>query len=220
MDIDSTSLKTALTLYAPGVVFANVLLQQLGLPLPVLPTLLLAGSLAASLPRLAALLTLAVCAAILADRAWYLVGRRFGTRVLAWMCKLSINPGSCISQTADRFGRWGAWSLLLAKFIPGFSAVAAPLAGVLHMPVHRFTLAAASGAALRLPARRHSCPRSPAFAASGLCPCLPFAGRLRCLEDVAACRNDAITGPLTDRLKNAGATPHSTTPQRPEPAGR
>ena len=148
MDIDTDTLKTALTLYAPGVVFANVLLQQLGLPLPVLPTLLLAGSLAPSLPRLAALLALALLAAMLADRAWYLVGRRFGTRVLAWMCKLSINPGSCISQTADRFGRWGAWSLLLAKFIPGFSAVAAPLAGVLRMPVPRFTLAAASGAAL------------------------------------------------------------------------
>ncbi|WP_370679017.1 VTT domain-containing protein [Comamonas sp. GB3 AK4-5] len=148
MDFDTSTLRTALTLYAPGVVFANVLLQQLGLPLPVLPTLLLAGSLAPSLPRLAALLALALLAAMLADRAWYLVGQRFGSRVLAWMCKLSINPGSCISQTADRFGRWGAWSLLLAKFIPGFSAVAAPLAGVLRMPVARFTLAAAGGASL------------------------------------------------------------------------
>lgn len=148
MDFDTATLRTALTLYAPGVVFANVLLQQLGLPLPVLPTLLLAGSLAASSPQLAALWAMAVLAAMLADRAWYLVGQRFGTRVLAWMCKLSINPGSCISQTADRFGRWGAWSLLLAKFIPGFSAVAAPLAGVLRMSVPRFTLAAACGAAL------------------------------------------------------------------------
>lgn len=148
MDLDSTTLRTALTLYAPGVVFANVLLQQLGLPVPVLPTLLLAGSLASGMPRLAALLAMALLAAMLADRVWYLVGRRFGTRVLAWMCKLSINPGSCISQTADRFGRWGPWSLLLAKFIPGFSAVAAPLAGVLRMSVPRFTLAADAGAAL------------------------------------------------------------------------
>ena len=53
MDIDTSTLRTALTLYAPGVVFANVLLQQLGLPVPVLPTLLLAGSLATGMPRLA-----------------------------------------------------------------------------------------------------------------------------------------------------------------------
>jgi len=148
MDIDTSTLRTALTLYAPGVVFANVLLQQLGLPIPVLPTLLLAGSLAASSPRLALLWGTAVLAAMLADRVWYLVGRRFGTRVLAWLCKLSLTPDSCISQTADRFGHWGPWSLLLAKFIPGFSAVAAPMAGVLRMPVPRFTLAAASGAGL------------------------------------------------------------------------
>ncbi|WP_376784402.1 DedA family protein, partial [Comamonas terrigena] len=114
MDIDTSTLRTALTLYAPGVVFANVLLQQLGLPVPVLPTLLLAGSLAASSPRLALLWGTAVLAAMLADRVWYLVGRRFGTRVLAWLCKLSLTPDSCISQTADRFGHWGPWSLLLA----------------------------------------------------------------------------------------------------------
>ncbi len=148
MDFDSSTLRTALTHYAPGVVFANVLLQQLGLPVPVIPTLLLAGSLATGMPCLAGLLAMALLAAMLADRIWYLIGRRFGTRVLAWMCKLSINPGSCITQTAEHFGRWGAGSLLLAKFIPGFSAVAAPLAGVLRMPAPRFTLAAGTGAAL------------------------------------------------------------------------
>lgn len=148
MDFDAAAIRAALTFYAPGVVFANVLLQQMGLPIPVLPTLLLAGCLAAGAPQLLVLMAIALLAAMLADRLWYGIGRRFGYRVLAWMCKLSINPGSCVTQTADRFGRWGAWSLLFAKFIPGFSAVAAPMAGVLRMPLARFTLAAGGGAAL------------------------------------------------------------------------
>lgn len=131
-----------------ALVFLNVLLQQLGLPLPVVPTLMLAGSLAAAWPDLAALLGLSVLASLFADALWFQAGRRFGYRVLAALCKLSINPASCVTATEARFARWGVASLLLAKFIPGFSAVAPPIAGALRMRQSHFLLAAAAGGAI------------------------------------------------------------------------
>lgn len=144
----SDTLPASLAHYGPWLVFGNVLLQQLGAPVPVWPTLLVAGSLAAGWPQLAAALAAAVAAAMLADRLWYLLGRRHGYKVLALLCRLSINPGSCVTQTEQRFAHWGAPALLAAKFVPGFSAVAAPVAGLARMPVARFTLAAAGGATL------------------------------------------------------------------------
>jgi membrane protein DedA with SNARE-associated domain/rhodanese-related sulfurtransferase len=131
-----------------AVVFVNVLLQQLGLPVPVVPTLLLAGSIAVGPVALGTSLALAVVASVLADGLWYWAGRAYGYRVLAGLCKLSINPTSCISVTEARFTRWGVWSLLGAKFVPGFSTVAPPIAGALHMSLPRFLLAAAAGAGL------------------------------------------------------------------------
>ena len=131
-----------------AVVFVNVLLQQLGLPLPVVPTLLLAGSLAVGWVALGTTLALAIVASVLADGLWYWAGRGFGYRVLAGLCKLSINPTSCVSLTEARFTRWGVWSLLVAKFVPGFSTVAPPIAGALRMSLPRFLLAAAAGAGL------------------------------------------------------------------------
>ncbi|HEX6736475.1 MAG TPA: VTT domain-containing protein, partial [Azonexus sp.] len=90
----------------------------------------------------------AALASVLADWLWYLAGRAFGYRVLAGLCRLSINPGSCVSQTEARFVRWGIGSLVIAKFIPGFSTVAPPIAGALRMGLPGFVLAAATGAAL------------------------------------------------------------------------
>ena len=133
---------------AVWVVFLNVMLQQLGLPVPVLPTLLLAGSLMATPAQLGMLLVVAVIASVLADWLWYHAGRRFGYRVLAGLCKLSINPASCVSQTEARFIRWGVASLVVAKFIPGFSTVAPPIAGAMRMRQPGFLLAAGAGAAL------------------------------------------------------------------------
>ncbi|MBS0367883.1 MAG: VTT domain-containing protein [Proteobacteria bacterium] len=133
---------------AVGVVFVNVLLQQMGVPVPALPTLLLAGSLAAGPDGLGKLLAVAVLASVLADWAWYGAGKVFGYRVLAGLCRLSINPASCVSQTEARFIRWGLSSLVVAKFIPGFSTVAPPIAGALRMNLGGFLLAAAAGAAL------------------------------------------------------------------------
>lgn len=130
------------------VAFLNVLLQQLGLPVPAVPTLLLAGSLVAGPGQFGAVLASAIAASVLADWLWYLAGRAFGYRVLSGLCKLSINPGSCVSQTEARFIRWGPGSLVFAKFIPGFSTVAPPIAGSLRMSLPVFLLAASTGAAL------------------------------------------------------------------------
>ncbi|WP_153145812.1 VTT domain-containing protein [Dechloromonas sp. H13] len=130
------------------VVFLNVLLQQIGLPVPAVPTLLLAGSLVAAPGLLGKVLAAAIVASVLADWIWYLAGRAFGYRVLAGLCKLSINPGSCVSQTESRFIRWGVASLVVAKFIPGFSTVAPPIAGSMRMALPGFLAAAAVGAAL------------------------------------------------------------------------
>jgi membrane protein DedA with SNARE-associated domain/rhodanese-related sulfurtransferase len=133
---------------AVPVVFLNVLLQQLGLPVPAVPTLLLAGSLAAAPFELSQVLAAAVVASVVADWIWYVAGRAFGYRVLAGLCRLSINPASCVSLTEARFVRWGLPSLVLAKFVPGFSTVAPPIAGALRMSLAAFLLAAGIGALL------------------------------------------------------------------------
>lgn len=146
--MDISQLSQALQRDAVQVVFLNVLLQQIGLPVPAVPTLLVAGSLAAAPGQLGAILAAAIIASTLADWIWYQTGRAFGYRVLAGLCKLSINPASCVSQTEARFIRWGARSLVVAKFIPGFSTVAPPIAGALRMRLPGFLLAAACGAAL------------------------------------------------------------------------
>ena len=133
---------------AVTVVFVNVLLQQIGLPIPAVPTLLLAGSLAATSGSLGKVLAVAILASVIADWIWYLSGKMFRYRVLAGLCKLSINPSSCVSQTEARFIRWGVSSLVVAKFIPGFSTVAPPIAGALRMNQLGFLLAAGIGAGL------------------------------------------------------------------------
>ena len=141
-------LSEALRRDAVWVVFLNVLLQQAGLPVPAVPTLLLAGSLAATSGQLFTVLAAAIVASVIADGLWYLIGKTFGYRVLSVLCRLSINPGSCVSHAEDQFRRWGLGSLVIAKFIPGFSIVAPPIAGSLRMALPSFLLSAAAGAAL------------------------------------------------------------------------
>jgi len=129
-------------------IFTNVLLQQLGLPVPAVPTMMINGSQATSLLPLSAMLAAAVTASLIADLVWYQAGKVFGYKVLKLLCKMSINPGSCVNQTEARFVKWGMWSLVFGKFIPGFSTVAPPVAGALGMPRGQFLFASAIGAAL------------------------------------------------------------------------
>ena len=130
-------------------VFINVLLVQLGAPVPAVPTLLVAGALAVgggmSLP---AIIAAAVAASLVGDLIWYVFGRIYGLRVLQLLCRVSISPDSCVRQTEDRFLHWGVPSLVFAKFIPGFAIVAPPLAGALRVKLTPFLGYSAVGAAL------------------------------------------------------------------------
>src|SRR5467141_4104431 len=120
-----------------GWVFA----EQLGLPLPSMPLLLAAGALAGT-GRMSffASMFYVMLAAVTADSVWYQLGRRKGIRILQLLCKISLEPDSCVRRTEGIFSKQGARSLLLAKFIPGLSTVAPPLAGIFHMRARKFLL--------------------------------------------------------------------------------
>ena len=123
------------------VVAVWVFAEQAGLPLPSSPLLLAAGALCGTGHlNLAACLALAVFASVLSDTLWYQLGRRKGIKVLQWLCRISLEPDSCVRRTESLFEKQGARSLLVAKFIPGLSAVATPLAGIFHMRLRRFLL--------------------------------------------------------------------------------
>ena len=132
-----------------GLVFVNVLLEQLGLPVPAVPTLVVAGAMAANgrLPGMA-LYALALFACLIADASWYLAGRFYGGRVMSILCRISLSPDSCVSQTQSAFERWGPRALVFAKFVPGLALLAPPLAGATRMSPARFAAASALGSAL------------------------------------------------------------------------
>jgi membrane protein DedA with SNARE-associated domain len=123
------------------VLLAWVFAEQCGVPVPSLPLLLAAGALAGShqLNFFTSLLVVAF-AAVAADSLWYQLGRREGIKVLHFLCKISIEPDSCVRRTEGVFSKQGARSLIFAKFLPGLSTVAPPLAGIFHMRARRFLL--------------------------------------------------------------------------------
>jgi len=120
--------------YGVLVVFGTVLLEQLGVPIPAYPVLLLTAGLATrGNTGVWQLLAAAVFASVLADSAWFLAGKRYGRRVLGLLCRISLTPDSCVRQTETIFTRWGAPSLLVAKFVPGFASIATALAGAMRI---------------------------------------------------------------------------------------
>jgi membrane protein DedA with SNARE-associated domain len=123
------------------VLFVWVLLEQGGVPIPAVPVLLAAGALAAKgRMHLGIILAAAVTASLVMDLGWYGLGRRQGMRVLRALCRISLEPDTCVRQTQEIFNRRGALSLLVAKFIPGLGTVATPLAGIIRMPLTHFVL--------------------------------------------------------------------------------
>lgn len=135
--------------YGLALVFANVFLTQVGVPVPAIPTLIVAGALVQqgglSLPLV---LGMAVAASLLGDIPWFVAGRAYGYRVLNTLCRMAIEPDSCVKQTENIFEHWGAPSLMFAKFIPGFSIVAPPIAGALRLATMPFFAYSAIGAAI------------------------------------------------------------------------
>jgi membrane protein DedA with SNARE-associated domain/rhodanese-related sulfurtransferase len=121
--------------------FVWVLAEQLGLPLPSAPLLLAAGALAGThRMNLELAIALPVMTVAMCDSFWYELGHLKGMKVLRWLCRISLEPDSCVRSTQDRFERHGPWELVVAKFVPGMNAVASPLAGITRMPLARFAL--------------------------------------------------------------------------------
>ncbi len=131
------------------IVFAAVLVERLGPPIPAAAMLVVAGALGArgqlSLPAAA---LLSIVASLLGDALWMAAGRRFGYRVMQLLCRISVSPDSCVRQGEGLFTRWGGLTLVAGKFVPGVSVIAPPMAGALGMSWRRFLAWDSCGAAL------------------------------------------------------------------------
>jgi membrane protein DedA with SNARE-associated domain/rhodanese-related sulfurtransferase len=122
-----------------AVVFLATLATRLGAPVPAAPFLVVAGGLAVGGQlSFAAVLLAAVLGNILGDGAWFLAGRRWGYRVMRFLCRISLSADTCVRRSESILGRWGGLSLIAAKFVPGVSVVAPPMAGALGMSNTRF----------------------------------------------------------------------------------
>jgi len=132
-----------------SLLFFFVLADQIGAPVPAGPMLLAAGALAGQgwIHFLPALL-LGMAAALASNLLWYWIGYFKGATVLSLLCRISLNPESCVRNTASLFSRYGARSLLVAKFIPGLNTLAPPLAGIVRMPLAPFLLYDSLGAGI------------------------------------------------------------------------
>jgi membrane protein DedA with SNARE-associated domain len=124
-----------------------VLAEQIGLPIPAVPVLLGVGALAGNgKMSLAIALGVAVAASLPPDLIWYELGRRRGSRMLGVLCRLSLEPDSCVRRTENLFIRHGRRTLLIAKFLPGLSTIAPPLAGIVGVAPGQFVLLDGLGA--------------------------------------------------------------------------
>ena len=131
------------------IVFVAVFLEQMGLPLPVVPLLLAAGALSATGQfRLLFGLGITVLACLIADTIWFYLGRYRGHRVLGLLCRISLEPDSCVRRTQNVFTRYGLRGLVVGKFVPGLGTVAPPLAAMAGVKVSRFLLADGLGSVL------------------------------------------------------------------------
>jgi len=130
-------------------VFLFVLADQIGAPIPASPMLLAAGALAGQgwIHFLPAFL-LGVAAALASNLIWYWIGKSRGGSVLTLLCRISLNADSCVRNTSNLLSRYGAPSLLVAKFIPGLNTIAPPLAGIIRMPLAAFLIYDSLGAVI------------------------------------------------------------------------
>ena len=129
--------------------FIWILGEQAVLPLPSVPLLLAAGALSRTGKLdLTLILFYGLAACLLADNVWFQLGRRRGPKVLKFICRVALEPDSCVRKTENAFVRYGMRSLLVAKFVPGLNAVAAPLAGSSGASLGRFLLFDSVGALL------------------------------------------------------------------------
>src|SRR5215472_8381326 len=100
--------------HGPLIVFGLVFLEQMGLPLPAVPWFLAA------------------------DAVWFYLGRRRGSHIMSFLCRVSLEPDTCVRKTLDVFTRYGMRGIMAAKFVPGMSTITPPLAGMSRISVRRF----------------------------------------------------------------------------------
>jgi membrane protein DedA with SNARE-associated domain len=137
------------TQYGYLLVFVWVLVEQAGLPVPVAPLLLTCGALAGQGQMSLFVTVLAAAAAsLLSDSVWYYIGKRRGLGVLRLLCRISLEPDTCVRQTEAKFAKFGLRTLLFSKFVPGLNTAAAPLSAVVGTPYARFAPFALTGAVL------------------------------------------------------------------------
>lgn len=139
------ALTSLMAAYGLTLVFAVTLAARAGVPLPAAPLLVVVGGVAVTLPggllqMWLPALAVAIVANVLGDAVWYLAGRRYGHRILRLLCRFSLSPDSCLTGSESMMARHGGGALLAAKFVPGVSVVAAPMAGALGMAPRRFLL--------------------------------------------------------------------------------
>lgn len=121
------------------IIFAWVFLDQAALPLPSIPLLIAAGALVATGElSLVGVVATATFAAMLADVLWYQLGKRGGAKAISYVCKLSIEPDSCVTTTRNAFGRFGPTTIVIAKYLPGVQTLAPASAGFVGAPLLGF----------------------------------------------------------------------------------
>jgi membrane protein DedA with SNARE-associated domain/rhodanese-related sulfurtransferase len=123
------------------ILFGIVFLEQIGLPIPAAPWLMAAGALAvAGHFNAAAGLALAIIACLIADLAWFYLGKFRGSHVLGLLCRFSLEPDTCVRRTVNVFERYGWRGIIIAKFVPGMNTITPPLAGLSGLAPGRFLL--------------------------------------------------------------------------------
>jgi len=127
--------------HAYSVLFGWVLVEQAGVPIPSVPLMLAAGTMsAAHKVQIALIIPVVLLACLIADTGWWWMGRRFGSRVLDLLCRMSLDASTCVNRAQGSIARRGGVTLLFAKFVPGVSTIAAPIAGQSGMKFHEFVV--------------------------------------------------------------------------------
>jgi membrane protein DedA with SNARE-associated domain len=129
--------------------FCLLFAEAIGLPFPAAIALVAAGAAIASHALSGpAVLLAAMVALLIGDAAQYWLGRYTGWALLGFLCRLSMNPETCILRSAESFYKRGKITLVVAKFIPGINTMAAPLAGSMKMRFGQFLRLDFAGALL------------------------------------------------------------------------
>src|SRR5437879_1025873 len=127
--------------YGNSVVFGSALLEESGLPIPATPVFIAAGMAAgAGEMNLAAILGLAMSGFLIGDILWYFLGRWRGRQVLQFLCRIALEPDSCVRHTEESFLRHREGALVFAKFVPGIHTVIRPLAAISGISLPKFLL--------------------------------------------------------------------------------